>query len=44
VVTLITGSVRAGLLSIIILFIGGGLMLYKVDFNKGEQIAKEFGA
>tara|TARA_X000001036_G_scaffold402684_1_gene408670 strand:+ start:14152 stop:15423 length:1272 start_codon:yes stop_codon:yes gene_type:complete len=41
-VTLITGSVRLGLLSIVGLFIGGGLVLYRVDFEEGERIAKNF--
>ena len=41
-VTLMTGSVRIGLLSIVGLFIGGGLVLYRVDFEEGESIAKNF--
>ena len=40
-VTLATGSVRVGLLSIVTLFIGGGLVLYRVDFEEGERIANE---
>ena len=41
-VTLATGSVRMGLLSIVTLFIGGGLVLYRVDFEEGERIANEY--
>lgn len=42
-VTLITGSVRFGILSILILFISGAYFLSKVDFEEGERLAKEFG-
>ena len=41
-ITLLTGNVRVGLLSIVILFVGGGLIFYRVDFDEGERIAKEF--
>jgi len=41
-VTLATGSVRLGILSILILFILGALLLMKVDFEEGERLAKEF--
>ena len=41
-ITLLTGNVRIGLLSIVILFVGGGLIFYRVDFDEGERIAKEF--
>ncbi len=41
-VSLITGDVRLGILSIIILFIGGGYLLNKVDFEEGERLAAEF--
>ncbi|MCH7613025.1 MAG: MFS transporter [Candidatus Marinimicrobia bacterium] len=41
-VTLATGNVRLGILSIIILFISGGYLLNKVDFEKGEELAKQF--
>jgi len=41
-VTLATGSVRLGILSILILFILGALLLTKVDFEEGERLAKEF--
>ncbi len=42
-ITLTTGSVRFGILSILVLFILGALLLRKVDFEKGEKIAMEFG-
>ena len=41
-VTLATGSVRLGILSILILFILGALLLTKVDFEEGERLAKKF--
>ena len=41
-ITLLTGNVRIGLLSIVILFVGGGLLFYRVDFAEGERIANEF--
>jgi len=41
-VTLVTGSVRLGILSILILFILGASLLTKVDFEEGERLAKEF--
>ena len=31
-----------GVLSLIVLFVGGGLLLTRVDFDEGERIAKEF--
>jgi|TARA_B110000495_G_scaffold196084_1_gene204455 UMF1 family MFS transporter len=42
-VTVVTGSVRYGILSILILFILGAFFLAKVDFEEGERLAKEFG-
>ncbi|MBT6633039.1 MAG: MFS transporter [Candidatus Marinimicrobia bacterium] len=42
-VTLLTGSVRIGILSILILFIIGAFLLSKVDFDAGEKIAIDFG-
>ena len=42
-ITLLTGNPRTGILSIVVLFILGGLLLMKVDFEEGERIAKEFG-
>jgi len=41
-VTLATGNVRLGILSILILFISGALLLQKVDFDEGERLAKAF--
>ena len=41
-VTLATGNVRFGILSILILFISGALLLQKVDFEEGERLAKTF--
>tara|TARA_B110000196_G_scaffold302393_1_gene297355 strand:- start:1857 stop:2642 length:786 start_codon:yes stop_codon:yes gene_type:complete len=41
-VSLMTGNVRIGLMSIVVLFIGGGIVLYKVDFDEGERIANEY--
>ena len=42
-ITLQTGNIRFGILSILILFILGALLLSKVDFKKGEEIAANFG-
>ena len=41
-ITVTTGSVRFGILSILILFIAGGILLRGVDFKKGEKIAINF--
>jgi len=41
-VTLMTGSVRFGILSILILFVSGAYVLTKVDFKEGERLAKDF--
>ncbi len=41
-VTLVTGNARMGLFALVILFIGGGLLLIRVDFDEGERIAKNF--
>ena len=41
-VTLMTGNARMGLFALIVLFVGGGLLLTRVDFDEGERIAKEF--
>lgn len=43
-VSLVTGSVRWGILSILILFIGGAALLKRVDFEEGERIAREYSA
>ena len=42
-ITVLTGNPRAGILSIVVLFIFGGLLLSRVDFKKGEKIAHDFG-
>jgi MFS transporter, UMF1 family len=42
-ITLITGNIRFGILSILLLFISGGYLLSKVDFKKGEEEAINFG-
>tara|TARA_B100000073_G_scaffold164967_1_gene136574 strand:+ start:1086 stop:2294 length:1209 start_codon:yes stop_codon:yes gene_type:complete len=42
-ITVYTGSVRYGILSILILFIAGAILLKKVDFEEGEKIALKFG-
>ena len=42
-ITVITGNPRAGILSIVVLFIIGGLLLSRVDFKEGERIALKFG-
>jgi UMF1 family MFS transporter len=42
-VTLATGSVRFGILSILILFIIGAILLSKVDFEAGEKLAADYG-
>ena len=41
-VTLVTGNVRLGILSILILFIGGAYLLSKVDFDEGELLAASY--
>lgn len=41
-ITLLTGSNRIGILSIILLFIIGGLLFMKVDQEEGERMANEY--
>jgi UMF1 family MFS transporter len=41
-ITLLTGNIRFGILSILLLFILGALLLRKVDFKKGEEEALNF--
>ncbi len=41
-ITVMTGNVRYGILSILILFIIGGFLLTKVDLKEGERMAKEY--
>ena len=43
-VTLVTGNPRMGLFALVVLFVGGGLILIRVDFDEGERIAKKFTA
>mgnify|MGYP003313445847 CR=1 FL=1 len=38
---LVTGSSRLGIISIVILFIAGGLLLTRVDIEEGERMANE---
>ncbi|UCE88247.1 MAG: MFS transporter, partial [Pseudomonadota bacterium] len=40
-VTLMTGNPRAGILSVIVLFAAGGLLLLRVDEREGARIARE---
>ena len=42
-VTLVTGNVRFGILSILILFVAGAFVLGKVDFEEGEKLALGYG-
>jgi len=41
-VTLATGNVRIGILSLLILFFSGAILLAKVDFEEGERLAASF--
>ena len=41
-ITLVTGSNRVGILSIIILFIAGGLLLMRVDEQKGRDMLDKY--
>ncbi len=43
-VTVATGNPRNGILSILILFVLGFIILFLVDIEKGEEIAKRFDA
>ncbi len=42
IVTAQTGNIRIGILSILILFVLGGSILWKVDIEEGEKMAKEY--
>ena len=44
VVTLVTGSHRTGIMSLVLLFLAGGLLLWKVDEEAGIRATKEFVA
>ena len=39
-ITRLSGSARIGILSILILFIGGAIILWNVNFEEGEKLAK----
>lgn len=41
-ITIVTGNIRYGILSILILFIIGGFLLLKVNIEEGEKMAKEY--
>jgi UMF1 family MFS transporter len=41
-VTILTGNVRYGIVSILLLFLIGGFLLKKVDIAEGERIAQEY--
>ncbi len=41
-VTLLSGSSRLGILSIVLLFLAGGFLFIKVDLTEGERMAAEF--
>ena len=41
-ITLLTGNIRFGILSVLLLFILGAILLSKVDFKKGEEEALNF--
>ncbi len=41
-VALVTGNIRYGILSVLILFILGGFFLAKVNIEEGEKMAKEY--
>lgn len=40
--TYMTGNPRIGILSILVLFVFGAYFLFKVDFDEGERIAREY--
>ena len=41
-ITVVTGNIRLGILSILILFIIGGFLLLRVNIEEGEKMAKEY--
>ena len=41
-ITIVTGNVRYGILSIMVLFIIGGFFLLKVNLSEGEKMAKDY--
>jgi MFS-type transporter involved in bile tolerance (Atg22 family) len=40
-ITLATGNIRYGILSILVLFILGGYFLHKVNIEEGSRMARE---
>jgi len=43
-VTVLSGNARLGILSILLLFISGGLVLWKVDVVEGEKVASQISS
>ncbi len=41
-ITLVTGSNRIGILSILVLFVSGFIILLRVNFEEGEKMAKQY--
>ncbi len=41
-ITIVSGNIRYGILSVMVLFIIGGLLLLKVNLSEGEKMAKEY--
>ncbi len=41
-VTVITGNIRFGILSILILFVVGGFLLWRVNIDEGEKLAEKY--
>ena len=41
-ITLVTGNIRYGILSILVLFVLGGYFLSKVDIEEGSRMAREY--
>ena len=41
-ITLMTGNIRYGIISIILLFILGGFFLLKVNIEEGSRMAREY--
>ncbi len=41
-VTIITGNIRFGILSILILFVVGGFLLWRVNIDEGEKLAEKY--
>jgi UMF1 family MFS transporter len=41
-ITLLTGNIRYGMISILLLFILGGFFLLKVNIEEGSRMAREY--